>query len=153
MIRICVRTYNGAQSAAAQALFFKMTGQTLLHNARGAPVTADGFVSIAHTKTLVACAVGDVSLGIDLELRSGRTDRVWQWALTEGERQDPYQSWCRKEAYVKYLGTGFTTAPRKIDTETLPVVFWDMVREGNQLSLCTAREESVEISWNPEESF
>lgn len=153
MIRIWVRTYNGAQSAAAQALCFEMTGQTLFHNASGAPVMEGGFVSIAHTKTLVACAVGDIPLGIDLELRSGRTDRIWQWALTEGERQDPYQSWCRKEAYVKYLGTGFTGPPRQIDTETLPVVFWDTVREGHQLSLCTAREEPVEISWNPEESF
>ena len=84
-------------------------------------------VSVTHTGDWWICAVGETSVGIDAELRNRRVDpklvrrictkEELQWLEQElagvpDELRDERTCekllwlWVRKEAYVKYLGTG-----------------------------------------------
>ena len=78
-------------------------------------------VSVTHTACWWLCAVGETPMGIDAELRSRRikpslarricTARELQWLEEADDRPELFRQrllwlWVRKEARVKYLGTG-----------------------------------------------
>ena len=89
------------------------------------------FVGVTHTDTLAVIALSDVSFGIDCE-NGGRivkrSERIAHRFFSDAERAllDACESaperqrlfldiWVKKEAYVKYLGTGFRDLA-KVDT-------------------------------------
>ena len=125
-------------------------------------------VSVTHTGDWLACAVGDYPMGIDAELKdrsvkAGLIRRICtedevQWleqAMTEVPeeqkeewlRQKLIWLWVRKEAYVKYLGTGIGEGLKTfsvLDQKNFTAV--DVVEE-LELVVYSPEEEVEEIRW------
>lgn len=64
----------------------------------GRPRLSIGDISISHTENIIAIALSDYKVGIDIE----RKNRKISKALTSIE------NWTQKECYAKYLGCGMT---------------------------------------------
>lgn len=98
----------------------------------------DLYVSIAHCNDLVACAIGSVPVGIDIEQIRPITPALCRKVCVEEELdylqlgncenkrcQDPevlrrfFEIWTAKEAYFKKCGTGITNL-KSVNILTLP---------------------------------
>ena len=73
---------------------------------KGKPLTEGAFFSISHSGSLVACAVSDYPVGLDIErirpvpARLGRALQPWE------RTADFWQLWTRREAALKCRGDG-----------------------------------------------
>jgi len=75
--------------------------------------------NISHTRNAVAVAFSDDEVGIDIEqvqtLNLGIAKRFFsspenQYILSQADQDHAfYEIWTKKEAYIKYLGTGLST--------------------------------------------
>lgn len=96
------------------------------------------FFNISHSNGLCLCAVSDSDVGADIE-KSGRiklkrakaflSERElaeYEKAVCDGDRALlATKFWCRKESYLKLLGTGFDRKPAEIDTVSLDEAVFD----------------------------
>ncbi len=132
-------------------------------DSRGAPYVdfIDGvFVSLTHTKGLVACAFSDNRVGIDAEPINSRRKQVEKRVFNEGEislidsSASPdtafFALWTLKESWLKAMGTGFADNAREIEFYSLtnPVLsnkinccFTVDFINGYALSLCIVKTE------------
>ena len=133
------------QRKTAQALVEEALGMKLSHLDGGAPFCENGYVSISHSGDLVAVAWSENPVGIDIEQQKERPQEVWNRALHPDEHGEGYRAWCRKEAYVKFLGLGFTAPPSTV----VPREVWFDCAEfrGFQLAVCAKREDEVTYLW------
>lgn len=106
---------------AVRCLLKQMTGeeQAILYDDHGAPSLASGdsYISISHTDGYVAAIIGQNPVGIDIERRGRRVERVRSKFLQEAEEAlvaqtpDPVLTmhliWSAKEAVFKFLGPDY----------------------------------------------
>lgn len=100
-------------SLCADGLTREMLAETLhctpeevafTYTAAGKPLTEDAHFSVSHSGSVVACAVSDVPVGIDVERirpvppRLGRALGEWQ------SEEDFWQLWTHREAALKCRG-------------------------------------------------
>jgi 4'-phosphopantetheinyl transferase len=119
---------------------------------------AELFVSVSHSGACVACAVGSVPLGLDLEAPQRRRDiaGLIDICCTEGEQglfgpadREPlfYELWTVKEAWLKRRQEWIAPSRlRELDArpdEGGAIQAW--VADGWWLALCT---EAVDIRWH-----
>jgi 4'-phosphopantetheinyl transferase len=82
--------------------------------------------SISHTKSAVAAAVSDKPVGVDVErIRDidigiakrvfGEKELAWLDSAAEDRNQRFFSLWTKKEALVKYYGTGLTNSIKSLD--------------------------------------
>lgn len=87
------------------------------YNEFGKPFLHDGpFFSLSHCKKGIAVAMDTQPIGIDIESYRDVTPELIEHTMSQAEQDqinaadDPIKAfielWTRKEAYVKYLGTG-----------------------------------------------
>ncbi|MGN1295963.1 MAG: 4'-phosphopantetheinyl transferase family protein [Bacilli bacterium] len=91
----------------------------------GKPIDKNGkFISLSHSSNLVAIAISDIDVGIDIEMikpfNENLFDKVFSYQekeeyLKEQNKDFFFQIWTKKEAYTKRIGTGLTCYPRDID--------------------------------------
>ncbi len=92
------------------------------YNEYGKPYIPNGpHFSISHCKQGIAVAVDEQPVGIDIESYRDITPELIAYTMSEAEQeqinaaQDPIKAftelWTRKEAYVKFLGTGLAGVP------------------------------------------
>ena len=106
------------------------------------PGRRDIAYNISHSRNLAAGALlteDSGEIGIDIEFidrsKSARHERIAARFFTESEREvilaaddavrEFYLTWTRKEAYLKYDGSGITRPLTEVDTATLPDVTFD----------------------------
>lgn len=85
----------------------------------------DVFVSLAHSKGAVICAISDKEVGVDIELCTKRRKSVESRVFTETEisllnsAEDEngafFTLWTLKESYLKAIGTGFADNAKSIE--------------------------------------
>lgn len=119
--------------------------------------------NISHTESLAICAVcvsenSDIApkVGIDVEDiyikdPTALVDRFF----SEGEKQYFYASdnkkqtfteiWTKKEAYIKYIGTGLATPLTSFDTTANPGVKFETFKHGNSIITVCADSRSFPI--------
>jgi 4'-phosphopantetheinyl transferase len=87
--------------------------------------------NISHCKGLVACALSEESIGVDVELIQEFKDSLPKRVLSEEEqeflmkhqadeaqyREQFFRFWTLKESYIKWDGRGFFKEPRDISFE------------------------------------
>lgn len=83
--------------------------------------------NISHVSSLVAVAIGENELGLDVETTVRRTDidllmprqftpAEIQWVLGQSDRRRAFfRVWTLKEAFIKLLGTGFRTSTKSFE--------------------------------------
>lgn len=97
------------------------------YNKYGKPYIERGpHFSLTHSNKLVCCAVSDNNIGIDAEFISAARDNVARRSFSSEEyasystasdhTSEFYRLWTRKEAYLKYIGTGLASPMYKFNT-------------------------------------
>lgn len=124
---------DASQSQAAHALLnrilreqYQILQPELIIGPHGKPYLENGpHFSISHSRGMVAVAIGDRNMGLDIEVIRrfhqlvpqrimSRTE--YEWFCSRGElKRDFFTLWTLKESYFKYLGTGLRGFPN--DTE------------------------------------
>ena len=84
-----------------------ITPETIVftENENGKPVTDGAFFSISHSGSLVACAVSDCPVGLDIEHIRPVPPRLSRF-LEEEQPEYFWQLWTRREAALKCRGDG-----------------------------------------------
>lgn len=140
LLKRALARYSGGKSYAIgreeQGKPYVIGEQPASHQSDGeTAVTNIPFFSISHSGNYWGCLVGECEMGLDLEdtsLRRGQKEKVAQRFFSQPEkdflqrfgiRQFP-AIWVRKEAYVKYLGTGLAEG-----LSTFSVVDGDFLNE------------------------
>lgn len=152
-------------------------GNTLeiLRNEYGKPYLRnhqDVHFNVSHAKDAMLCACADGSIGVDME-RIHRVDkRIVNRFFSPAEQEYVLcdlddsnlrftEVWTRKEAYVKWLGTGIQLPIEPYDVMDLrhKTVAIDTQRFGDYvISLCTSRSfaclpnDLIPIVWRPDHS-
>lgn len=124
---------DASQSQAAHALLnrilreqYQISQPELIIGPHGKPYLENGpHFSISHSRGMVAVAIGDRNMGLDIEVirrfhqlvpRRIMSRTEYQWFCRRGElKRDFFALWTLKESYFKYLGTGLRGFPN--DTE------------------------------------
>lgn len=131
---------------------------TINKDSNGAPFVEgiDGvFVSITHTKGMVACAFADSRVGVDAEVIATRRKSVENRVFTSDESKLLDSSadentafftlWTLKESWLKAIGTGFAGNAKEIEFYSLtnPVAsnssafsFFTEIQGGCVLTVC-----------------
>jgi 4'-phosphopantetheinyl transferase len=119
---------SGCARGALHALLAAILGQPpdIRVDAHGKPALAgDGpAFNVAHSGSLALIAIGLRPLGVDVELRDLRRDAnaiarrfftAGEAALVAAEPGQFFRLWCRKEAWLKALGTGLRLPLDEVD--------------------------------------
>lgn len=104
----CASRQRRLEKLCTHALLHAMTGRwlPLRHLPGGCPVTDGRQISISHTRGWVAAVLSEEKrVGVDIEYRSDRVDRVAERFLCAEERPDTTLGrlvcWCAKETVYK----------------------------------------------------
>ena len=124
---------DAPQSQAAHELLsrilreqYQISQPELILGPHGKPYLENGpHFSISHSHGMVALAIGDRNMGLDMEVirrfhqqvpQRIMSRREYEWFCRRGElKRDFFTLWTLKESYYKYLGTGLRGFPN--DTE------------------------------------
>lgn len=123
--------------------------------------------NISHCSGLVACAVGDCPLGVDIEKERPYREALVRRVLSEselrllaaGEPEMFFRFWTLKESYVKAVGCGMAMPfqeisfvlgemPGQIHCSKPGFQFWQrQLLDGYVLAVCAKTEEEVRLRW------
>ena len=121
------------QSQAAHGLLnrvlweqYQISQPELMIGPHGKPYLENGpHFSISHSRGMVAVAIGERNMGLDIEVirrfhqlvpQRIMSRKEYEWFCRRGElKGDFFALWTLKESYYKYLGTGLRGFPN--DTE------------------------------------
>lgn len=116
--------------------------------------------NLSHSGEYVACAIGEVPVGIDIQEHRGMREKILNRYYCEDERSYVnrqtderdrlaafYQIWCRKEAYIKYTGLGMTQNMTSFSTlRQKDVTYEDKDFAGYSAALCYAAVDN-RVEW------
>jgi 4'-phosphopantetheinyl transferase len=141
-----------------QELEINIGSSRILRRKRGKPFfeTLALEFSVSHTKDLWVCAMDLEPMGVDIqEIRTSKQEKIMNRYYTQEEKQYVkeagqvgfFQIWTRKEAYVKFLGTGLSKDLRDFSTLTSREVdFIDFdIRQGIKGSCCAQGKKELWI--------
>ena len=121
------------------------------------------FFSLSHSGVYSACAFYDKEIGIDIQKVKDVTDAVIKKVATDKEyallssldekagAEEFTRLWTVKESYLKFLGTGLSVSPQKIevtfgenitlfcDGTLADVVFEEHSKDGYKITVCYAK--------------
>lgn len=123
------------------------------YNEYGKPFLPDGpYFSLSHCKTGIAVVMDTQPIGIDIESYRDVSPELIEHTMNQSEQDqinasdDPIRTftelWTRKEAYVKYLGTGIAGLPgnpRQYLDNTADANIVSTTTKNYAYSICTKR--------------
>ena len=123
------------------------------YNEYGKPYLPNGpYFSLSHCKNGIAVAMDTQPIGIDIESYRPVSQELIAYTMSQAEQDqinasdDPIKTftelWTRKEAYVKYLGTGIAGLsgnPRQYLDNTAGVHIVSKTTKDYAYSICTKR--------------
>ena len=150
--------YSLLKEKLAEAYNVDLSAISFFKDDRGCPFVkgVDGvFVSVTHTRGLVACAFSNGRVGVDAELIASRRKSVEKRVFTDDEinlidnASDAdaafFTLWTLKECYLKAIGTGFADNAKEVEFTSYenPVAsnkrnfsFFSNVVDGYVISVC-----------------
>ncbi len=131
---------------------------SVIYNEYGKPFfeNSSTFFNISHTDGAVACALGDVPVGVDIQKKVSNYTLVMHRVCTEKEKisvitaDDPPLEfttiWTLKESILKCIGTGIAGSMTKYD-------FSENKTENGKYKLITLYDGNIVLSACTEKSF
>ncbi len=118
------------ESIVSALALIDMGVENLSYQENGKPVADNCFVSISHSKNMVAVCKSDKPIGIDIEYIDSTRNldkiakRVFKGKEIEAFENDHtaecfYEIWTKKEAYSKISGDGVVAVMNGFDTHSL----------------------------------
>jgi len=118
------------------------------------------FFNISHSDNIIACAVSDMEVGIDVQVEKKYNPQIAARFFSPYENEllikaaEPdklfFKLWCMKESYVKMLGNGisyglqsFSVDPLEMKTNDSSACFWYSYGNGFHLSVCCRGEKQL----------
>ena len=114
------------ESKAAANALIEMGAKNLHYEENGKPICDNGYVSISHSRDMVAVCKSDFPVGIDIELCNKNLD--WQKLanryfsseeleyLSSNSCEDTFlELWTKKEAFSKISGNGIKDIFKKVN--------------------------------------
>ncbi len=153
-------THNRASDAFLRDVltrYHQIERPTVLKTQYGKPYLHDHALhfNLSHTSDMVALAVCNEQVGLDLQLRTDRDYCAIKSRLTEAEKgQDFFELWTVKEAYCKYLGKTLASLLPHLEyrdgalyeNEKKADVFLHRFTWGNAAGcICTASKDEVQF--------
>ena len=124
-------------------------------NIYGKPYFEKGgiYFNISHSGGLQAVAVGDCEVGVDLEklrevdLRVARrfTEREYDYVMGCDREYRFVEVWTKKEAYLKYKGTGISGGFKSFDVFEIPDLLRTFTIGEFIVSVCSSKEFKIEV--------
>ncbi len=131
---------------------------TVIYNEYGKPFFENSpvYFNISHTSGAVACAVGDASVGVDIQKKVSNYETVMRRVCTEKEKNSVISSddpplefttlWTLKESILKCIGTGIAGSMTKYN-------FSENKTENGKYKLVTLYEGDFVLSACGEKAF
>jgi 4'-phosphopantetheinyl transferase len=106
------------------------------------------FFSLSHSGEILICAVSKNEVGADVEkIRSVEHMKKIAQRYFENEKisdeKDFFNAWVKREAYLKYKGTGFANGGKEKAVNVFLKNIFEI--DGYAVSVCAKDEEFVEI--------
>lgn len=87
---------------------------------------ADVFFNLSHSGRFAVCAIADCPVGVDVQEVSRADEKLMKRVCTQreyaylssfgfGATKEFFRLWCAKESAMKYLGSGLSLSPAKIE--------------------------------------
>lgn len=143
------------QSLSARALLQRLLSENfenlsinkLIFNDNGAPILEGDkslYVSLSHSENMVAAAVSDLPVGIDVEKIREISQKTASKVCSAdevsfvlvGDRADFFRVWTLKEAYVKAIGTDFCGMKNKSFVKNGEIITQDGAFKIEQGQIC-----------------
>lgn len=141
---------------------YGISDPAIVSDKNGKPALKDSplFFNLSHSGGMIALAVGEEEVGLDIEERRERKLAALRRRLTPAERrEDFYRMWTAKEAYVKFCGETLAALYRALtyengvlfrNSEPVSAHLYQTELNNLALTLCTARPVPVElVSFKP----
>lgn len=147
------------QYAVEQELDRKMPEASLgiRQKENGKPYLADYpqiHFNLSHSGEMVACAIGTIEVGVDIQQFVPAKEKVAMRFFTENEKErlrrcatakeyekQFFQYWCRKESYLKLTGEGLGGIAKLF----LPHEIWEKQLDSYQLCVSMWEKEKVDF--------
>ena len=147
------------QYAVEQELGRKIPGTSLCIRQKegGKPYLVDYpqiHFNLSHSGEMVACAIGTIEVGVDIQQLVSVKEKVAARFFTEKENENLkqcattkeyekmfFQYWCRKESYVKLTGEGLGGIAKYF----LPHEIWEKQLDSYQLCVSMWEKEKVDF--------
>lgn len=105
----------------------------------------EAFISLSHSGTYAAAAVCDEEIGLDIQRNMPLNSALARRFFAPDEQEHIARAedgalafteiWCRKESYIKALGTGLATPLASFSVIGMPDI-WHCALGGYQLAVC-----------------
>lgn len=144
--------------ALQRSLGYKIEEMTFCKEKNGKWTTPSCVFSLSHSHGVVAVAVSNGEVGVDVEKIVPKKADFLQRTLTEGERaafavkdereaaQTLFEIWTKKESIFKRAGYGFFR-PHKIAVESACVQTEKLSLDGGEYALSVATESGVAVRY------
>ena len=147
------------QYAVEQELDRKMPGTSLgiRQKEGGKPYLVDYpkiHFNLSHSGEMVACAIGTIEVGVDIQqlvpvkekvatrfFTEKEKERLKQCATAKEYEKQFFQYWCRKESYLKLTGEGLGGIAKNF----LPHEIWEKQLDSYQLCVSMWEKEKVDF--------
>lgn len=130
-------------SDALHKLGLSQPEATLRRTPLGKPYFAEAdapHFSLSHTKTLVACAIGNAPIGVDIEPEDRRISAaVCHRFLEDCAPEDALRCWTQRESFGKLTGEGVASQAIPFDKDKL--CFDSYIVAGHLLTVCRQKAE------------
>lgn len=140
-----------------------ITEYSLAYGEHGKPYLVDNesvFFSLSHSGTRAVCVFYEREIGVDIQkikpvsdklIKKVTTQTEYDYLMSCGEEERKllfFRLWTAKESYLKYLGTGFSLSPKKLevtfgktitmtkDGNVASTVFDEQILDGYALTIC-----------------
>ncbi len=140
-----------------------ITEYSLAYGEHGKPYLVDNesvFFSLSHSGTRAVCVFYEREIGVDIQkikpvsdklIKKVTTQTEYDYLMSCGEEERKllfFRLWTAKESYLKYLGTGFSLSPKKLEVtfgktitikqngKAASVVLEEQTLDGYALTMC-----------------
>ena len=111
------------------------------------------YFNISHTEALQAVAIGKSEVGVDIEkirdvnlqVASRFSNEEYDYVMEAESSNRFFEIWTKKEAYLKYLGTGISGGLKSFSVLDLPIKIMTFKKDDYIISICSESDFKIEV--------